>query len=139
MLLLAPVEKKKEVSTYFDSDDFFQAHDSLSGKVDKKTKPPSDRNTEKTTTQNPLSAKKRGTKNDESPSTETGDSPEPAAKRPMVALERKAISSEEPATSSTEHVDKGILNNYFACFQNSSSSFLKFDFFFSVDNIIYEK
>jgi hypothetical protein len=29
----------------------------------------------------------------------------------MVASERKAISSEEPATSSTKHLDKGILNN----------------------------
>ncbi|XP_046447115.1 nucleolar and coiled-body phosphoprotein 1-like isoform X2 [Daphnia pulex] len=101
-----PVEKKKEVTTNFDSDDFFQEHESLSGKIDKKMKPPSARNTEKTTTQIPPSAKKRGTKNDESPSTETGDSPEPAAKRPIVASERKTISAEEPATSSTEHVDK---------------------------------
>jgi hypothetical protein len=109
---------------------FFQEHETLSGKIYKKTKPPSARNTEKTTTQISQSAKKRGTKNDESPSTETGDSPEPAAKRPIVASERKTISAEEPATSSTEHVDKGILNNYFACFQNSSSSFLKLNSFF---------
>ncbi len=79
--------------------------------VEKKTKPQSARNTEKATTANPPSAKKRGTKKAKRPSTETGDSTEPAAKRPRVASERKAISSEESATSSTKHVDKGIMNN----------------------------
>jgi hypothetical protein len=131
MLLLAPIEKKKKVRTNSDSADFFQEPESLSEKLDKKTKPgPSARNKEKATTQNPPSAKIRGKTNAESRSTETGDSPEPAAKRPIVASERKTISAEEPATSSTEHVDKGILNNYFACFQNSSSSFLKLNSFF---------
>ncbi|XP_046636181.1 eukaryotic translation initiation factor 5B-like isoform X2 [Daphnia pulicaria] len=59
--------------------------------IEKKTKPQSARNTEKATTTNPPSAKKRRTKNAERPSTETSDSPELAAKRPMVASERKAI------------------------------------------------
>ncbi len=59
-------------------------------------------------TKNPPSAKKRGKKNAENPSTETGNAPEPAAKRPSVASKRKAISTEESATASTEHVDKGI-------------------------------
>ncbi|XP_046447111.1 nucleolar protein dao-5-like isoform X6 [Daphnia pulex] len=102
-----PIEKKKKLRTNSDSDDFFQEPESLSGKIDKKTKPgPSARNKVKATTKNPPSAKKRGKTNAESRSTETGDSPEPAAKRPMVASERKTISAEEPATSSTEHLDK---------------------------------
>ncbi|EFX67563.1 hypothetical protein DAPPUDRAFT_330918 [Daphnia pulex] len=83
-------EKKKEVGTKFDSADFFQEPASLSEKGDKKTKPP---------------AKKRGKKNAENPSTEIGNAPEPAAKRPRVASKRTATSTEEPTTASTEHAD----------------------------------
>ncbi len=52
--------------------------------------------------------KKRGKKSAENPSTKTGNAPEPAAKRPRVASKRNTISTEEPATASTEHVDIGI-------------------------------
>ncbi len=113
MSLLAPVVKKDEVGTQFNSDDFFRETESLSEKTDKKTKPPA-RNAEKKTTKNPPPAKKRGKKNAENPSTETGNAPEPDAKRPRVASKRRVISTAEPPTVtpvSTEHADKGILNN----------------------------